>query len=85
MERVGKFEIDNRLLRENKKAALAILTGCVVVRAEAMFHKDAVEYIAYGEHFEPNDPRCVVPRYDVTVRDLVGGKYAVTFTKSEVQ
>lgn len=79
--RRGRFSISRRLIDDVPKAALAILSGCVVVRAECMWDTEIVEYTAFGEHFEVVADYNMTPCYRPVVKDLVGGKYAVTWEK----
>lgn len=51
--RLGRFRIPNDRLRREPEKALAILAGCVVVRAEALWHSDDVEYMACHAAFGP--------------------------------
>jgi hypothetical protein len=79
--RGGKFEIDANLIDRAPKAVLAILKGCIVTRAEHMFHSQRIEYVARGEHFDAV-PWCEeLPWYDVEVKDLKPGEYLVTWKR----
>jgi hypothetical protein len=81
VKRIGRFEIYGQMIERAPRAVLAVLNGCIVTRAEHMHHKDAIDYIAIAEHFEPIDRGAQVPWYDVTIQDLRGGKYHVTWAK----
>jgi hypothetical protein len=80
--RVGKFQISDDIIDEQPQVARAVLSGLIVLRAEALHHAYAIEYIAAGDQFEPITLGEMVPMYTVSIRDLIGGKYDVTFSKS---
>lgn len=82
-KRFGKFTISGRMLHAAPKAVLAILNGCVVTRAESLWHCDRIEYTAFGDHFDEIDIGDEVPEYEPVVKDLVGGKYHVTWLRKD--
>lgn len=75
----GRFSVDLDHIEHRPALARQILKDLIVVRAETMFHKHAIEYVAFGEPFRPIAPGEDAPYYTVEIRDLVGGKYLVTF------
>lgn len=80
-KRMGRFQIDANDVAERPMLVLSILAGCIPVRAEMMLHSFEVEYVAYGEHFDEIDRGDCVPEYKFNIRDLVGGKYHVTWER----
>jgi hypothetical protein len=80
--RMGRFTISCRLVGHAPKAALAILEGCIVTRAESLWHADRIEYTGISEHFDLIQIGDEVPMYEATVKDLVGGKYDVTWKRT---
>jgi hypothetical protein len=80
-DRVGIFTIPGRTIKDYPKLAIELLSGCIVVRAEGMFHKDAIQYIAYHERFDVVEDGGEVPEYEITIKDLIGGKYHITWSK----
>ena len=80
--RIGKFDMSLDHINNRPKVVLAVLSGSIVVRAESLWHKSAVEYVAINEAFDPVPDGVEPPRYDVLVQDLIGGKYSVRFVKS---
>lgn len=80
--RFGRFYISGRMLKAAPAAVEAILSGMVVVRACYAFDRDGIEYSAASQHFDrlPDDG-AESPFYEPTVKDLVGGKYHVTWSK----
>jgi hypothetical protein len=79
--RLGQFEINVELLDRSEAAVIAALHGCLIVRAERLFHKNVVEYIAYAKQFRPAATGEIAPFYEIQIRDLIGGKYHVEFNE----
>lgn len=50
--RVGKFSISRDMIENGPELVKQILGKCVVVRAEMMFDRDAIEYIAFCDEFD---------------------------------
>jgi hypothetical protein len=65
--RIGSFGIYHHTIKDNPEAALAILRGCLVLRAEMMAHTQELVYIAINEAFEPISLEEQVPFYCATV------------------
>lgn len=80
--RLGRFRISTKTIDCAPKAVLAALSGLIVVRAESLFYAGVIEYVAIGEVFDEISCYSEVPSYECTIKDLVGGKYHVTFTKA---
>ncbi len=81
---LGRFVIESRVIEELPGLARQILAGLIVVRAEQMFHRNGIEYVAIGPDFLPVARGEEVPRYDVIVKDLVGGTHHVQFIRSDI-
>lgn len=79
--RIGKFCIDVRQIERMPKVAMAILNGCIVVRAESMWHRNAIEYMAISDQFDEVAVGDVCPEYEPQIKDLIGGKYHVTWER----
>ncbi len=79
--RIAKFEIPLRIINDATPAALVILQGLLVVRAESQQHKNAIEYIAYGDQFPPSDNFSEPPIFRPIIKDLIGGKYHVEWER----
>lgn len=79
--RIGRFEIDRARVDYAPKQCLAILLGMIVVRAELQFHSDTIAYMAIGDQFEEMPPDSAVPEYDYEIKDLIGGKYHVVWSR----
>jgi hypothetical protein len=80
-KRLGKFYVTSYLLRENPDAMFEIMKYMVVVRAEARFDTDTVDYIAYSPLFELKEEDQETPRYSIVLDWNDGCK--VTATKHE--
>ncbi len=61
--RMGKFSIDFRLIKEEPEKVLLMLSGKLVVRAEARLEMAQVEYHAYCDDFEEIEPGQLIPEY----------------------
>ena len=49
--RIGAFSIDLRMVDENPKDVRGIMEQCVIIRAEVMWHKHCIDYVAICEQF----------------------------------
>jgi|GEM_PF-4626289 len=65
--KIGIFEIDRVTILRNSDLAKHILENMLVVRAESLFYKDAIEYVAYSDLFELIDYNIQTPRYKMEV------------------
>lgn len=71
--RAGTFCIDGELIDDHPAEVMLLLGRCVVVRAEALWHRRQIEYTAYCQDFDVVPDGWELPRY-------VG-----IFTRSEVE
>ena len=78
---IGKFTIDKCQIDRMPKVALAILNGCIVVQAENKWHSDQIEYMAISDQFDEVPVGDACPEYEPQIKDLVGGKYHVTWER----
>jgi hypothetical protein len=62
--RYGKFRIPMHTLNTNFNNALKVLEGIVVIRAEALYHMNCVEYVGISEQFKDLKPGCDAPFYE---------------------
>jgi hypothetical protein len=58
--RFGAFSVSSDLVDIHPEAVLKALAGCVIVRAEMIYHERAFHYVALCEDFD------IVPEGDVT-------------------
>lgn len=64
--RCGKFYMSWELIRQNdSKLLMNLMSNFLIVRAEAMFASDAIEYCAYSPLFEPKAPYAITPTYTI--------------------
>ena len=49
--RLGMFSIDLDLIEKRPKDVRGIMEQCIVLRAETMWHKNCVDYVAICEQF----------------------------------
>jgi hypothetical protein len=48
---LGRFKVPLELLEESLEAIKEMLTGCVVLRSECLYHLNAIEYVAIHDDF----------------------------------
>lgn len=65
--RLGRFVIPTHIIQNESNVALAVLEGCLVVKAEACYTQDGIEYVAYHNDFAPAPKHSVVPHYDAVL------------------
>lgn len=80
--RLARFHISEHIIREYTPAATVILAGLLPIRAEHNFYAKRVEYVAYGDQFDIVPEGGDAPLYTPTIKDLVGGKYHVSWEKA---
>jgi hypothetical protein len=68
-DRLGKFYISCELVREHPDKVALILNGVTVIRAEAMFAYDAIEYHGMHPHFEPSPMNREIPEYKAFIHE----------------
>ena len=73
MRRIGKFSIDNSVIRMYLDGAVIgldknVFSNFVIVRAEYRFESERVEYIAYSNLFEEVHECCQAPRYHLKLK-----------------
>lgn len=79
--RLARFYISEFIIKERTPAAMLILAGLLPVKAESQLYADRVEYVAYGDQFDVVPKGSEAPLYIPTIKDLVGGKYHVSWEK----
>ena len=68
--RLGQFFIPSHVVRHQPQQALAILRGVLIVRAEQMYVRDAIEYIGVADHFSEVPDGDTAPFYDWALDEL---------------
>lgn len=79
--RIARFDIGLRIINDATPAALVILRGLLVVRAESQMYKNAIEYVTYGDQFPPSDDFSEPPIFRPVIKELTGGKYHVEWER----
>jgi hypothetical protein len=69
LDPLGKFRISRELIQKSPEAALAVLEGCLVVRAELQWESDAIEYVALHPDFDELQPGEIAPTYEAIISD----------------
>lgn len=62
--RYGRFRLNDMMVRNEPRMALAALAGCLVVRAESSHYWMAVEYVALHPEFDHRPLFAEPPLYD---------------------
>lgn len=69
--RIGRFYISRSLIDSDPTAVQRIMARCIVVRAEILWHRDDIEYVAISGLFEKNSYHLVAPEYRILLdKDL---------------
>lgn len=76
-ERVGRFTVTHPMI-DDRAAMLAILAGCIVVRAEMLWNENGIEYIALCDDFDPVPLGDITPTYRAILTENEDG----TITRS---
>lgn len=71
--KIGRFQIPNDIIHNDPKLAQRIMARCIVVRAEQLWERDAIEYVALSNSFEDVPANCVTPDYHIEIRTLKNG------------
>jgi hypothetical protein len=50
--RIGRFSLSSLLVELEPEAVRTVLAGCVVLRAEAIYHTQTIDYVAYHAEFD---------------------------------
>lgn len=80
--RIGRFGISNVIIRDLRDVALKILSGLIVVRAEALIYKDEIDYVAIGECFDEIEEYSEPPRYNAILTEQADGTLLVKFHRA---
>jgi hypothetical protein len=76
-KRIGKFELEAEVIEDNPDAVQAVLGSCIVVTAQMMIQKRAIEYYAICNQFSEVEQGMEPPTYDMEL----GDDGTVTWTK----
>lgn len=61
--RFGRFYIDLVMIERAPDDVKAALSSCIVVKAECMYHRDAIEYVAISDSFDEVPANTEPPLY----------------------
>ena len=61
--RIGIFAIDHHFIKDDEEFVRALMQHVIIVRAESMYSRDAIEYVGYSDLFEPVRPGVSAPNY----------------------
>ena len=80
--RYGKFSIDDDFLDSNTDLVIAIMSKCIIVRAEHRYDCKRFEYIAWSSEFDVVSDVCYCPEYQpVAITNDADGSVAINFKK----
>ena len=82
--KVGAFTIQCDLIDDEPDMVRRVLSGCIVVRAETIYHTKEIAYVAIAEHFEDVPTGCQVPEYDILISKGENGEDKIQFLKKDV-
>ena len=66
-QRIGRFSIPIEMIEKRSDLARLVLTGCIVVRAESVWHRRIIEYVALHDDFEFVPSEVEAPFYSATL------------------
>lgn len=69
MNRKGRFRASKYLIMTNPTAFMKLLSSVLIVRAEAMFISDEIEYEGYSPYFNPVIEGASIPEYRIEDND----------------
>jgi len=79
--RLGQFNIQRSAIIESPELVMAITARMIIYRAEMMFHKDCVEYIAISDLFDEVEQGECPPEYMMVIEITDEGTYVVSAQK----
>jgi hypothetical protein len=82
--RIGKFRVSYALLRQ-WVTLRPVMSKVVVLRAEALYVSDVIQYTAFSKLFEVCDPAMEPPCYEFILTKIKGKPLKVEAKKSEYQ
>jgi len=62
--KLGRFDLDYDIVRNNPESLLGIFAKCVIIRAEPIPEYNRYEYTALSNEFEELAQHSVIPSYD---------------------
>lgn len=65
--RIGRFLVQRKLIYDEPATVRLIFEGLIVVRAEMLYHQDAIEYTALGGIFDEVAQDKPVPLYRIEI------------------
>lgn len=83
--RVGTFYLSINLIEDNPKQITEMfhVLEIVVLRAEMLYHRDSIEYIAYSPFFEQKDQAATPTEYKIEINVNKFGNTEYGFKKLE--
>ena len=66
---LGKFSISREMVIREKPYVLRVMSKCIIVRCELLFHVDRFDYVALSEDFSKVLPGMEIPDYEIVIGD----------------
>jgi len=79
--RLGRFVINTIVIEKDAESVYAVMGQCIPVRAEQVYERDGIEYVAISDQFDPVPHGVVVPEYVANITRTEGEPIEVTFTR----
>ncbi len=82
--RIGAFSISLTFLDDNPEVAIVILSGCAVMRAEAIWHTHQIDYVAMHSEFDAIPPDHDVPTYTFKLTRYANGEVTRSWERRQM-
>ncbi len=66
---IGRFDIPTEVIHKRLECVKKIMGECVIIRAEYMYDRDAIAYLAISDHFREVPLESTAPRYKILIED----------------
>lgn len=63
-QRRGRFTFEESWIKTEPRHLLAVMSQCIVVRAESLWAEDKIEYTALSKYFDPLGLGSEIPMYN---------------------
>jgi hypothetical protein len=87
-KRIGKFWISLNLINENHDEIVSMFheLSIIIVRAEVICSRDAIEYVGVSPNFKEIEPQFVLPEYTLLVHhNHHDGKTDISYSVKEYE
>jgi hypothetical protein len=62
---LGKFYIDLNIIESGKENTIIkkIMSQCIILRAEVLYYRNAIKYVAISDNFDSVEDGMMIPEY----------------------